>query len=359
MLKGIKNAVIYGVLGSVTAVVLAMFLVMSACQSAIISSSHSRQSGGGGTGDLELDLPGLPPWVTIEIVAPALELQESHGIYASVTIAQAQQEVGGTWDGTSLYPTASVDFNLFGLKAFGNRSTWGTEVTWDGSRGATGTYRKYESYRQGLRDRARLLLTSPTYANVAATAFHSSRRQLEALSRSPWCENQYSTLERYMDIYNLWRLDAMTLEQLQRGDGGNDEESSSELQRRIAEIARTGQGTRPCRSGYCAAWVSGVYEAAGLGYPGGNAIDYWNRWKASGSTSMRNIPVGAAVLSSGSGRDGAVYGHIGIYIGDGKVANNIGYLSIVTVEEFANAGTATCQGHRGWIGWVYPYGRAF
>lgn len=39
---------------------------------------------------------GLPPWVTKEILVTSLELQEQYGIYASVTIAQAQQEVGGT-----------------------------------------------------------------------------------------------------------------------------------------------------------------------------------------------------------------------------------------------------------------------
>lgn len=61
-------------------------------------------------------LNGMPPWVTEEIIVTCLEIQEKYGIYASVTIAQAEQEVGGTWDGTSLYNTASKEFNLFGLK---------------------------------------------------------------------------------------------------------------------------------------------------------------------------------------------------------------------------------------------------
>lgn len=80
-------------------------------------------------GSYDLSELGLPPWVTQEILVTSLELQEEYGIYASVTIAQAQQEVGGTWNGTRLYDTASVDYNLFGLKATGGASNWNGEST--------------------------------------------------------------------------------------------------------------------------------------------------------------------------------------------------------------------------------------
>lgn len=156
---------------------------------------------------------GLPPWVTEEIILTCLELQEEYGIYASVTIAQAHQEVGGTWNGSSLYNTAAIDYNLFGLKATNGISVWNGETTWDGKRGSTGTYRKYQSYTQGLKDRARLLLTSDTYATIATTANNrsGSQAQLEALSKSPWCENQYSTLSDIMEQYQLARLDSLTV----------------------------------------------------------------------------------------------------------------------------------------------------
>ena len=124
----------------------------------------------------------------------------------------------------------------------------------------------------------------------------------------------------------------------------------------VAETAALNKGTFPCNLGWCAAWVSGVYNAAGVLPPHGNAIDYWNKWKHTGSTSMTDIPVGAAVISSGAGYDGSVYGHIGIHIGGGVVASNIGYCKIETVESFGMSATATCQGHRGYIGWVWPNG---
>ena len=132
----------------------------------------------------------------------------------------------------------------------------------------------------------------------------------------------------------------------------------SSLREKVAAIARDNQGTQPCVSGYCAKWVSGIYQAAGCGYPGGNAIDYWTRWKSSGSTRTDNIPVGAVVVGSGSGSElGNQYGHVGIYIGNGMVADNVGKHRITTLENWIAGNVGVCQGYRGFIGWVWPYGQ--
>lgn len=136
--------------------------------------------------------------------------------------------------------------------------------------------------------------------------------------------------------------------------------SIANLQERVVAIAKSNQGTRPCTGGWCAAWVSGIYEAAGLGYPGGNAIDYWTRWSSSGSTSMDNIPIGAVVVGSGSGSAaGNKYGHVGIYLGDGMVADNVGYHRIISLDEWAARQVGTCNGYHGYIGWVWPYGEEY
>ncbi len=130
------------------------------------------------------------------------------------------------------------------------------------------------------------------------------------------------------------------------------------LRERVATIATNNQSTQPCTHGYCAKWVSGVYQAAGLGYPGGHAIDYWNNWSYSGSTSMDNIPVGAVVVGSGSGSELAnQYGHVGVYLGNGMVADNVGYHRIISLEDWAATNVGICQGHQGFIGWVWPYGQ--
>lgn len=140
-----------------------------------------------------------------------------------------------------------------------------------------------------------------------------------------------------------------------QSSGQYDEGDASPTQRKIAEIAEHADRYGiPCTPDYCAMFVSMVYQEAGRPYPGGNAIDFWNNWKSSGSTSMEGIPVGAVVCGSGVGQMGAIYGHVGVYIGGGKVANNIGSLSIETLDQWCAWQTANCQGHVGWIGWVWP-----
>ena len=120
----------------------------------------------------------------------------------------------------------------------------------------------------------------------------------------------------------------------------------------VAQNAGHGRSTYPATYGWCAAWVSGVYSyTGGITPPHGDAIDYWNKWKASGSTRMDNIPIGACVISSGD----PTYGHIGIYLGGGVVASNLGYCKIETIQSFGNV-SAVCQGHVGYIGWVWPNG---
>ena len=136
-------------------------------------------------------------------------------------------------------------------------------------------------------------------------------------------------------------------------------EHIANIQERVVAIAVNNQGTKPCTAGWCAAWVSGVYQAAGLGYPGGNAIDYWTRWSSSGSTDMENIPVGAVVVGSGSGSaSGNKYGHVGIYIGDGMVVDNPGYHRTISLNEWIAKQIGTCNGYHGYIGWVWPYGES-
>ena len=123
----------------------------------------------------------------------------------------------------------------------------------------------------------------------------------------------------------------------------------------VADVARRNAGTYPCNSGYCAAWVSGVYRAAVGSIPSGNAIDYWIKWKNTGSTSAENIPIGAVVVGCGGGGEmGNLYGHVGIYIGDGLVADNVGYHRIISLDKWIAQQTGNCRGYSGFCGWVWP-----
>ena len=66
---------------------------------------------------------------------------------------------------------------------------------------------------------------------------------------------------------------------------------------------------------------------------------------------MSAIPIGASVYGTGSGSSGP-YGHVGIYIGDGKVIDSqTGGIIVSTMEEWLSWQVDTLDGKQGWLGW--------
>ncbi|MDR1767565.1 MAG: InlB B-repeat-containing protein [Propionibacteriaceae bacterium] len=134
--------------------------------------------------------------------------------------------------------------------------------------------------------------------------------------------------------------------------------SLTAAQQKIVDVAKNSASYGiPAQAGMCAKWVADVYSAAGQAYPWGNAIDFWTQWKSSGSSSSSNIPVGAAIITSGTS---AQYGHIGIYLGSNQVISNVGGTRIESLSSFISWATAknTTTGTSGFIGWVWPNGNA-
>lgn len=311
-------------------------------------------------------MSGVPSFLTQEMIKGALQSQEDYGYPASVCIAQIIAESGfGTYGpgGMQSQGLSKLAFNyknLFGIKGTGpagsiNLST-GEQTTSGDSYTITAGFRIYNTYSECIEDRAGIL--QRVYSDLIDGVTDSDEFARQIGSR--WAtDGQYGDkLITLMTTYNLYRLDTMTVADYENSSFNIDNGIVTAIQQEIVRIAINDEGTRPCADGYCAAWVSGVYEAAGLGYPGGNAIDFWNRWQTSGSDSKDNIPVGAVVIGSGSGPDGARYGHVGIYIGDGQVVSNVGYLKTETLDSWCSWQSATCQGYQGWIGWVWPNGTA-
>ena len=81
--------------------------------------------------------------------------------------------------------------------------------------------------------------------------------------------------------------------------------------------------TPPTPGGFCAAWVSNVFERAGIANQGGNANDMY--WSYCTSSSLNDLQVGmvVAVPSHTHTSAGRIYGHIGIYIGDGRLLDSV------------------------------------
>lgn len=111
----------------------------------------------------------------------------------------------------------------------------------------------------------------------------------------------------------------------------------TDMQEKIVKIAKS-QNTLGCKSGYCQKWVADVYAKAGQSRVSkACATEAANAWIV--STDKNNIPLGACVYGKavGNARCGNhEAGHVGIYIGDGKVAHNVGGIKIESLDSWAN-----------------------
>ncbi|MBR8823265.1 hypothetical protein IX293_001532 [Fusobacterium necrophorum] len=129
--------------------------------------------------------------------------------------------------------------------------------------------------------------------------------------------------------------------------GGKEYEASTEVQKKIVNAAYI---TPSPGAGWCAMWVSQVYQNAGLGYIGGNANDMYRNYTFTSDRSKLKVGMLVAVESSSSGSTaGLTYGHVGIYIGEGKVIDNIGYIRVTTLDDWI---ATFCQHHP--VGFGFP-----
>lgn len=107
-------------------------------------------------------------------------------------------------------------------------------------------------------------------------------------------------------------------------------ETVNDTQKKIVAVAtNSAKYGISAHSGYCQAWVADVYQAVtgsrGSAHCALCAADMW-----AVSSDFSQIPVGATVYGYSSSQ----YGHVGIYIGNGMVAHNIGEIKIQSLESW-------------------------
>ena len=89
-------------------------------------------------------------------------------------------------------------------------------------------------------------------------------------------------------------------------------------------------------AGYCAAWVTNVYINAGVSpAPSGNANDMFYAYcHSSNKADLQAGMLVADASHNGSGYEGLRWGHVGIYLGNGEVISNIGYIHRQSLDSF-------------------------
>lgn len=105
-------------------------------------------------------------------------------------------------------------------------------------------------------------------------------------------------------------------------------------------------------SGLCAAWVSNVFTNAGFGFIGGNACDMFNSYCTSSDKSSIKPGMIVAVASHAGTSAGRIYGHIGIYIGNGMMMDNIGYIRTISLDSWISSYNSIMTPRWGWLGGI-------
>ncbi len=171
-------------------------------------------------------VPGLPSYITREMVAQALLCQERYGHPAGATLAQIMLESQS--DG-GLSQLARDDHNLFGMKwassfegepEVAGNSSWHTNEEVEGELvEIIDGFTVFNSDVECIEFRSRVFLQASHYAGnekiKAAIADHDSDAMVEGLQEAGWAtDSAYADkLKAIMDEYNLRRFDRMTVQE--------------------------------------------------------------------------------------------------------------------------------------------------
>lgn len=173
------------------------------------------------------------------------------------------------------------------------------------------------------------------------------------------------TFQRYIDEYNRsgsqnakeYALTHFTLKKSSSasGSGTSAVAAGDGVMTDVSQAIINATNTTPWPgSQYCQRWVRLVYENAGLN-PGSYATAYEASQHNVISKDRSAIPIGAAVYGTGVSSGGA--GHVGIYIGSGKVIDSQSSGIVVsTMEKWLSWQTDVIEGKQGWLGWGWADG---
>ena len=126
------------------------------------------------------------------------------------------------------------------------------------------------------------------------------------------------------------------------GRGGNGAGSA-------ADVIAACYSTPSPGGGLCAGWCSNVMINAGYGFVGGNANDMYAEYCYSSDPAALQPGMAVAVSTHPHTSAGRIYGHIGMYVGDGMVMDNIGYIRSIPLDEWVDYYGETVPVRWGWL----------
>ena len=291
------------------------------------------------------DLVGKSREERIELIGPAARVAYNNtGVWASVTIAQAILEsgIGEAYEGMEF----SMANNIFGVKC----GRPGKECL--------NGYTVFDNLEESFEDRKDMFDGNSNYGDWRSADSPEAFIRLIAPTYCPpsdGCTDYDETIISLINQYDLKKYDEKNGSSSESciGDYNYNGVVTETMQKVVDEAKRrAGEGYDQA----CEAWAEEVWASA----TGGNRIyknsayDAWVDYKV--SDSKENIPPGAMVYGSGAPYcvpgecygTANPYGHVGIYVGNGQVADQGG---VKDLESWLGWQHADCNGQTGWFGW--------
>lgn len=295
-----------------------------------------------------------------EVGPSAMADYNSSGVFASVTLAQLRLE-----SDFPLSQLAIQNNNLFGIKCGGYSSCTGG---WNTSEYENGSYiqiqdsfRKYKSVEESISDHSNFLKVNSRYVTAGVFDAKTPEEQITRIWSAGYATDP-EYVSKVMSIINENKLTKWDV----KGSSANsnncvgDYDYNGKVTNMMQKVVDEATARAKASNGYdnsCEGWAEEVWTAA-TGLSRNNQIsayDAWMNFKV--STSKDNIPPGAMVYGSGTHycvpgecypEPQNPYGHVGIYLGNGKVADQGG---VQDLEAWIGWQSGDCHGQTGWFGW--------
>ena len=329
--KALVNAIIAGGWVSVVIIIL-ICLVAALCSSfyGIFFSSETSQSGMNITSVIQQinnefddkidEIKSSGSFDGVEIIGSRSNWKDVLSIYAVKTTTDENNPMEiATVDENKKSILSSIFWDMNNIsKSVETRTVTTTKESTDEQGN------KVETTEQVEKKYLVITLTGKSAEDMSATySFNDTQKKYLAELMSDKNNNLWASL-----IYNIGGISGGGSIDIKDIDFSN--ETVNDTQKKIVAVAtNSAKYGISARSGYCQAWVADVYQAV-TGSRGSAhcALCAANMWAVSSDFSQ--IPVGATVYGYSSSK----YGHVGIYIGNGMVAHNIGEIKIQSIERW-------------------------
>lgn len=126
--------------------------------------------------------------------------------------------------------------------------------------------------------------------------------------------------------------------------------SDGTLTAKQAKVIASAKRTPSPGYGLCAGWVTNVFQNAGIGSWYGDACDQY-RWfcKSADLTKLKPGMI-IAVSSHDKTSAGRIWGHVGIYVGNGKLMDNVGRIRTISIFDWMDYYGGLVTPKWGWFG---------